>query len=737
MNFTPSLPDRRAFLKVSALAGGGLLVAMHVEPAFAQLPFPQGNPQTLAFFKINADGTVVIMAKNPETGQGVKTMLPMLVAEELDVDWNDVQVEQADADASKYGFQIAGGSLSTPLNWQPLRQIGAAGRHMVVTAAANQWKVPVGECTATKSLVSHAATGQSATYGELAAAAAAIPPPALDSVHLKDPKDFTIIGTSRTGVDTNAIVTGTPVFSIDFTVPEMLYAVFQKCPVFGGKVVSANLDEIRQLSGVQQAFIVKGTDNLEGLLPGVAILADTWWQAQTARRALNVVWDEGPTANESSAGYARRADELSTQAPAFTLREDGDVNAALDSGIKTLEAAYAYPFFGHAPLEPQNCVAHFSNSKLELWAPTQTPAFALSLVAQTLSMQESDITLHLMRAGGGFGRRLSNDFAVEAAWIAREAGVPVKLLWTREDDMTHDFYRPAGYHYLKGGVNDSGRIVVWRDHFVSFGQDGQFGPYSGISGDEFPGRFIPNYGIHASIMSLGVPLGALRAPGSNAISFVIQSFIDELAHAANRDPLDVRLELLIEAPLPQTPGGGAFGFPTFDAARARGVLELVADRCNWRNRPQTPGRAMGIAFHYSHMGYFAEVADVSVDANKRVTVHKVWVGADIGSQVINPGAAENLVQGAVVDGLSQLMSYETTIENGRAVETNFDKFEPMRMRQAPPAIEVDWVKTNVPPTGLGEPALPPILPAVANAIFSASGIRVRTLPLKNLGFRWT
>lgn len=725
-----SAVGRREFIKVSALAGGGLMVGSWFEflrPAAAAAEGTGAAFVPNAFIRISPAGAVTLVNQNPEIGQGIKTMLPMLIAEELDVDWADVTVEQGSLDTDNFRRQSAGGSTATPTHYMPMRRVGAAARAVLVSAAAQTWGVAESELETEAGAVVHPASGRRLGYGELTTAAASIPAPDLESVPLKDPAQFRIIGTDVPDVDNDAIVTGQPLFGIDMTRPGMVHAVFEKCPVFGGKVRSANLDVVRAQPGIRQAFTVEGGERLSGLVSGVAIVADHWWVAHQVRReVLEVEWDEGPTATQSSEGFQARAVELFEQTPERSLREDGDCDTAMASAAATVQADYSYPFISHAQLEPMNCTAEFSNGRLEMWAPTQTPESGRRLVAETLGIPEENITIHLTRIGGGFGRRLYNDWLAEAAWIAREVGAPVKLLWSREDDMQHDLYRPAGFHRFEGGVDTQGRITAWRNHFVSFGNGERFASSASVRPTEFPAGFVPNFSMGASMMPLGVPTGALRAPGSNALAFVYQCFIDELAEAAGADPVQFRLDLL----------DGQGEDQGLDPSRMRAVLESVAERSGWGTTTLPRGTGMGVAFHYSHRGYFAEVIQATVSRDGDVTVDQVWAVGDIGSQIINPLNAINNTQGGIIDGLSQALAQEVVIDGGRAAPANFNRYRLLRMPQAP-KIDVHFLTTDNAPTGLGEPPLPPAIPALCNAIFAATGVRVRSLPLRGQDLSWS
>jgi len=741
--------NRRSFLRISALAGGTFALDLHFsKAAFAQGPPPHPDLTPQAFIQIAPDGVVTIMARASESGQGMRNMLPMLIAEELDVDWKNVRIKQADLNEKIYGRQFSGGSANTPQGWEPMRRVGAAGRQLLITAAAQTWNVPAAQCTAKSGRVLHAASGRSIGYGELAAKAAGLPAPALSSVKLKDPKDYRIIGYSQPGVDTHSIVTGKPLFGIDVELPGMLYASIEKAPVFAGKVKSANVDEIKALPGVRHVLVIEGgitpaalTPWEPGMEPGIAIVADTWWQAQQARKKLKVDWDLGPAAIQSTDGFTAKAVELLKAPPGSTVRKYGDVDAALKTSAKVVDATYQFPFIAHVTMEPQGSTAHWKDGKLEMWSTSTLPADGLGLVAKTLGIQETDITTHMVRSGGSFGRRLQNDYLVEAAWIAKHVDTPVKLLWSREDDVIHDPFRPGATVGLTGGLDAQGKMTAWRHHFVTFGDGKQATSGGGMGQDSYPAGFPPAYALHITMQPLMQRTGALRAPGDNAYCWVAQSFLDEMAHAAGRDPLEFQLDLLSNKKMPWSSGehdAAGDHEPTGPSVlipeRYKGVLELVAEKSGWAKRTKEPGRGMGIAAWFCHLGYFAEVAEVSVNAQNKVTVHRVWAAGDVGSQIINPNAAESMAHGGIMEGMGHL-AQEITIEEGKIQQSNFHNHPLMRMRQLP-KIEVYWRKTDYAPTGLGEPTLPPILPAVTNAIFAATGKRIRTLPLQRSGFSW-
>ena len=732
--------SRREFIRVTTLAGGGFALGFAFAPAgaFAQSNVLDNTARQFTpnpFIKITPENIITILAKNPETGQGVKTSLPMIVAEELDADFSTVVIEQAGL-RGDVGAQFAGGSRSTPDNYLRLRQAGATARTMLVEAAAQTWHVPAAELTTEKGRVIHAPTGRSLTYGELASKAATLPVPDEKTVRLKKEGEFRVMGSRVGGVDNPAIVTGQRLFGIDQKFPGMVYAAYEKCPVYGGKVISANVERIKKLPGVLDCFVLEGTDNVSGLCPGVAIIATSTWASFSAKKQLQVEWDETAGTGHSSEAYAVKAAELA-KAGGTNVRNDGDVAAALISAAKTVEGAYFYPFLNHATLEPQGCTAWARNDGIEFWTTSQTPGSGQDLVSKTLNIPKDKLRINFVRGGGGFGRRLANDYMVEAAAIAlRTNGAPVKLTWTREDDMRHDCYhRPGGWHFLKGAVDAQGKLSAWHDHFVTFGYKNTEKPSSSaeIPADEFPARFLANFRLDQSIIATMVPTGPLRAPRSNALAFVFQSFIDELAHAAGRDPVEFRLDLLgADRVVPPSPG---LRSPPYDASRMKGVVKLAAEKSGWGS-PLPKGEGRGIAFHFSHSGYIAMVAHVAVGQDGTLVVRQVTAASDVGP-IINLSGAENQVQGSIVDGLGAIWLQEMTYEEGRAVQSNFHDFPLLRINAAPTRIAVHFLQSNNPPTGLGEPPYPVVPPAIGNAIFAATGKRIRQWPITKSDLSWT
>jgi isoquinoline 1-oxidoreductase beta subunit len=731
--------SRRGFIKVTGLAGGGFALALSLGPvaeqAFAQSK-PTANASLNPYVQIRADGTVVLFAKNPDVGQGVKTSLPLIVAEELDADWDRVEVRQSAINAELYGLQLAGGSTSIPMNYDTLRRAGATARAMLLAAAAKDWAVPESELSAEKSTVRHAKSGRSATYGELAAVAAALPVPSADRIQLKPKSAFRLLGKRVTGVDNGKIVRGEPLYSIDQRVPGMLFATYTKAPAIGGRALSANLDHVLTLPGVKHAFILEqqGTPvmfDLSGApaaLSGVAVVATTTWAAIQAKKALQVQWDEREASHDSWKAAVAEAKRLATQPPAQVLGQSGDVDAAFAAG-RTVEAFYGYHYVSHADLEPQNCTAWFKGDSVEIWAPTQTPQAAVDAIAKLVDLPKDKVLLHQLRGGGGFGRRLANDSVCESVLISKQAGnVPVKVQWMREDDMAFDYYRAGGFQSFKASVDTSGDLSGWQNHFITFSMDGKTPVASGnIDKAEFPANVAANQRMVQSLIPSKIPTGPWRAPGSNVIAFCVQSFLNECSTAAKRDHVEFLVKLMGEPrKLPPDPFGGVF-----DTGRAVAVIKAAAEKSGW-GRKLPAGRALGLAFHFSHQGHFAEVADVSVDANKKVTVHKVWVVADIGP-IVNLSSAENQCQGSVVDAISTAMGLKVTFENGRAEQSNINQYPLLRIDKAP-EVEVHFLDTDYPPTGCGEPAFPPVAPAIANAIFAATGQRPRTLPFNVEGY---
>jgi isoquinoline 1-oxidoreductase beta subunit len=727
-----AIMGRRSFLKLAGFAGGGFVLAFHLDTRFAHAEGMEGHETSTlnAFVHVAPDNTVTIYSKGPEIGQGIKTAFGLIIAEELDADWKTVKVDQAPINPKVYGYQGAGGSTSIPRGWDQLRQAGATARAMLIAAAAQQWKVPASECTAVDSTVIHKASGRKLTYGALAKDAAAQPVPDVAKVPLKTRAEYRLLGKRFTGVDNSKVVTGQPLFGIDVKLPGMLYANYVKCPAVGGKVKTANLDEIKKMPGIVDAFVLDGTGTPLEVMPGVAIIAKTTWDAFRAKAALKVDWDESAASKDSLTQAATKAKELGTQMPTPEINV-GDVDAVFSSGAKVVEAAYDYAMVSHQQLEPQNATAWWHDGTMELWTPSQQSDRGLAMIIKMLSLPEDKVVVHQTRAGGGFGRRLMNDYMCEAAAIAMKVNAPVKLQWKREDDFAHDFFRAGGFHFLKGAVKD-GKLTAFQNHLVSFSADGKRAVSGGgRSNNSFPTDIAANVRYGVSLMPLQIPCGPWRAPTDNVQMFVIGSFLHELSVAAQCDHVEFLLDWFGRPLAKPTQGPPPDPSRSYNATRAAGVLKLAAEKSGW-GKKLPAGRGLGIAFGCSYGGHIAEAVELSVDANKHITVHKITVVGDIGP-IINMSSAENQAQGGAIDALSTAMGLEIGVEQGRIQQTNFGDYPILRMNSAPP-VEVHFIQSDFRPSGLGEPCVPPLAAALGNAVFAATGDRVRTMPFKRAGY---
>ena len=715
--------DRRVFLQLTGIASAGLVLGV----SSAESAEGGGSLVPNAFVEISSAG-IVIFATQPEIGQGVKTSIPMILVEELDAAWADVEVRVSPIDQKKYGIQTAGGSTATPRNWNPMRKAGAVARAMLVEAAARAWGVPAAECKTRDSRVTHAASNRSAHYRELAALAATLPVPDPESVRLKTRAEYRLLNTRVPAVDGRKLVTGRPTYAIDVRVTDMLYAAYVKCPRIGGRVRSANLDEIKREPGVVDAFVLEGNGDVTELKPGVAIVARDTWAAFSARQKLRVEWDESGASNDDWSSALARARELAKADGAEVVGERGDVATAMRTAKRTLASDFSYAFVSHAQLEPQVCTAWVkADGSAEVWPPSQTPQRAQSAVAKVLGVPETQVLIHPQRVGGGFGRRLNNDVSCEAAAISQRLKAPVKLQWTREDDMRNDLVRAGGLVSLKGALDERGRATAWHAHQVTFSPDGKRIVAGGtLRAEEDFAPLMPNLCVTRSVLPWTSPCGFWRAPGASVFAFPLQSFLHEMSVAAGRDHLEFLLELLGEPRWlpPATPGA-------LNTGRAAAVLKLAAEKAGWGAR-RPKGRALGLAFYFSHAAHVAEVAEVSVDAARRITVHAVTVAVDVGP-IINLSGAESQCQGSVIDGLSAMAAQKLTYVNGVVQETNFDRYR-LRRIGSDPRIDIHFIESEYPPTGLGEPVLPPVAPAVCNAVFTATGQRIRQLPISEAGF---
>jgi isoquinoline 1-oxidoreductase subunit beta len=701
--------SRREFVGAGIGAAAGLVIGFYL-PHKGESRKDSFSPN--AYLRITPDNKITIVVARSEMGQGVRTALPMILAEELEADWKQIEIEQAGA-STLYGDQTTGGSASIRTTWDPMRKAGASAREMLISAAALTWGVSRSSCTADSGHIKHAASNRSLSYGELVGKASTLPIPS--DVTLKQSKDYKIVGQRLPRLDSLAKVKGEAIYGIDFRMPGMKYAVLARCPLIAGKVSGIDDKESKKIPGV--SYVGKIGDS------AVAVVADSVWSAMEGRGVLNVSWDEGPHKDLNSAAILASLKQAASKKGA-NLYAAGDPGKA--SG-RHISAEYVLPFMAHAPMEPGNCTANFQGSKCELWAPTQVPQDCRDSVATAIGLDPDQVKVNVTLMGGGFGRRLEHDYAVEAAQVSKAINAPVKVIWTREDDMRCSTYRPASLHQLSATVDGTGLPVALTHRIIApsiTGQKGQPVPNNvdpDLPDEAGPVYGIPNYAIEYVMTETPVPLGWMRSVYALQAGFALESFIDELALAAGKDPLKYRLQLLAKDQ------DLAYFTTTWHTARMRAVLQLAAEKAGW-DKPLPAGHYRGIACFACFQTYMAEVVEITME-NKQPKVHRVVAAVDCG-QVVNPAILEQQIQGGVVYGLSNALRAQITIDKGRIVQGNFDDYAPLRMDEAP-VVEVYAVPSQEPPTGIGEPSLPPLAPALCNAIYAATKKRIRTLPIQS------
>lgn len=740
---TDTQMDRRLFLKSSTLAGGGMLLGFSwmISCGDRTNKIGQGLPENWVeingYVKIAENGTITIMSPNPEGGQNVKTSMPMIVADELDADWERVIVEQAPLDTDKYTRQFIGGSQAIRQSWERLRQAGATAKHMLMQAAVESWGVPLKELVAKNGEVFHEGNGKKASYGELATAASKIPVP--ESVPLKKVEEFTIIGQSKKNVDAPKIVTGKPLFGMDYNKEGMLIAMIVHPPAFGLTLKSFDASAVKNMPGIKDVFSIKTyAEDYEwqyfdtnSFLELVVVVGNSTWEVMNAKKALSpdIEWEPRPELEvtrdmfgnktstvfpaglENTADHTKKMEELSGQ-KGNVSRKDGDPEKAFRQADKVLERSYTAPFLAHNCMEPMNFFAHITDERAEFAGPLQKPEFTEKTLSARLGIPLDKIDIQMTRLGGGYGRRSYAHWLVEAGLVSQHVKAPVKLMYTREDDMTDGIYRPT-YRATYKAALDANKSILGL-HVNAGGV-----PESPLYADRFPAGTLDHYLAEEWSIESNITVGSFRAPKSNFMACAEQSFLDELAEEMGRDPIELRLELLDRAI--QNPVGEN---NDYDPARYKGVLELVREKSNWGEKK--PDVFRGVAAYFCHNSYVAQVLDLTMK-NGKPQVEKVYCAVDCGI-VINPDAAKNLLEGAVVDGIGNAMFGSLSFKEGRPNKQNFDEYRMIRMTEAPKEIEVHFVKNQIDPTGLGEPAFPPIFPALANALYKATGKRHYTQP---------